>query len=58
MNARASHIHAARAFLAQVPLFRARGQSFAFRLIEWAGNARRQAMVKTNEQIELFGEMR
>lgn len=58
MTARASHIHAARAYLAQVPLFRDRGQSFAFKLIEWAGNARRQAMVKTNEQIDLFGEMR
>lgn len=39
-------LHAARVYLAQVPIFRARGSSFVFTLLEWAGNARRRAMVK------------
>lgn len=44
MTPRTANIHAARAYLAQVPLFRARGSAFAFVLLEWAGNQRRRAM--------------
>ena len=51
MTARASHIHAARAYLAQVPLFRDRGQSFAFKLLEWAGNARRRRWLRQTSRF-------
>lgn len=40
---RASHIRTARAYLAQVPAFRARGSAFVFVLLEWAANQRRRA---------------
>ncbi len=51
MTERAQHIHSARVYLAEAR--RRRGQSFAFVLLEWAGNARRRAMAAT-VQRELF----
>lgn len=40
---RASHIHAARVFLAQSRHFTARARGFSFLLLGWAANARRLA---------------
>lgn len=51
LESRAANIHAARVYLAEAR--RRRGQSFAFVLLEWAGNARRRAMAAT-VQRELF----
>lgn len=51
---RASLLHCARAYLAEAR--RRRGQPFAFRLLEWAAHARRQAMAAAHEpqQQQLF----
>lgn len=45
--------HYCRVLLTQARAFRLRGSPFAFTLLEWAGNARRRAMVKQGQQ-ELF----
>lgn len=42
--------HAARVYLAQARAFRLRGSTFAFTLLEWAGNARRRAMRDREQQ--------
>lgn len=52
---RESAIRSARAYLAQVPTFRAReearggGDRFSMVLLQWAGNARRRAMYLRNQ---------
>lgn len=51
---RAAHIHRARVYLAQARLFRERGDSFFFVLLEWAANARWEAYWCRPEQPELF----
>ena len=50
-NEREQNLHVARAYLAQARSFRLRGSSFALTLLEWAGNARRRAMLKQPEQV-------
>ena len=49
---REQNLHVARAYLAQARSFRLRGSSFSFTLLEWAGNARRRAMLKQPEQVK------
>lgn len=44
-------LHLARVYLAQARAFRLRGSPFALTLLEWAGNARRRAMLKQAEQV-------
>ena len=51
-NERERHLHIARVYLAQTRSFRLRGSAFAFTLLEWAGNARRRAMLKPPEQVQ------
>ncbi len=51
-NERERNLHVARAYLAQARSFRLRGSTFAFTLLEWAGNARRRAMLKQPEQVK------
>lgn len=51
-NEREQNLHVARAYLAQARSFRLRGSSFSFTLLEWAGNARRRAMLKQPEQVK------
>jgi saccharopine dehydrogenase-like NADP-dependent oxidoreductase len=45
-------IHVACAYLAQARSFRLRGSTFAVTLLDWAGNARRRAMLKQPEQVQ------
>lgn len=45
-------LHYARVLLAQARAFRLRGSPFALTLLEWAGNARRRAMLKQAEQVQ------
>lgn len=49
---RERNLHLARAYLAQARSFRLRGSTFAVTLMEWAGNARRRAMLKHPEQVK------
>lgn len=43
MSEREYNMRCARVYLAQVPLFRHRGNPFAFVLLEWAAHARKLA---------------
>lgn len=54
---RASHIHAARVYLAQSRHFRRRARGFSFVLLKWAANARRRAMTVNTSPVQgdLFG---
>lgn len=49
------NVRQARVYLAQARSFRLRGSTFAVTLIEWAGNARRRAMLKRAEQVKHTG---
>jgi len=60
MTDRASHIHAARVYLAQSRHFSGRARGFSFILLGWAANARRRAMAIKQAlpvQGDLFGGM-
>jgi hypothetical protein len=50
---RERHLHLARVYLTQARTFRLRGSTFAFVLLEWAGNARRRALEPVG-QLEMF----
>jgi collagenase-like PrtC family protease len=50
---RATHIHAARVYLAQSRAFTARARAFSFTLLQWAANARRRAQ-QARHQLEIF----
>lgn len=51
---RASHIHAAKVYLAQSRHFTGRARAFSFVLLTWAANARRMAASNQPAQAELF----
>lgn len=46
------NVRQARVYLSQAISFRLRGSTFAVTLLEWAGNARRRAMLKQTEQVQ------
>ncbi len=60
MTERASHLHYARVVLAQSRHFTRRHRGWSFTLLQWAANARRQAMACAKQinapqgQMELF----
>lgn len=49
---RERNLYQARVYLQQARAFRLRGSPFAATMLEWAGNARRRAMLKPAEQVQ------
>lgn len=49
---RERNVRQARVYLSQARAFRLRGCQFSVVLLEWAGNARRRAMLKPPEQVQ------